>query len=62
MLYTKVYDQTIQDDYAAAMTRLQARSESSLDWDLWGPTIEAVFQTEAETIATPELSTVVNCM
>jgi site-specific recombinase XerD len=31
MLYTKVYDQTIQDDYAAAMTRLQARSESSLD-------------------------------
>jgi hypothetical protein len=62
MLYTKVYDQTIQDDYAAAMARLQARSESSLDWDLWGPTLEAIFQTEAETTAVPKLSTITNCM
>ena len=62
MLYTKVYDQTIQDDYTAAMSRLQARSESSLDWDLWGPTLEAIFQTEAETADVPELSTVANCM
>lgn len=50
MLYTKIYDQTIQDDYTAAMSRLQARSEPSLDWYLWGPTLEAIFQTEAETI------------
>jgi len=62
MLYTAIYDQTLQDDYAAAMARLQARSESSLDWDLWSPTIEAVFQTEAETAGAPGLSTVANCM
>ena len=62
MLYTKVYDQTLQDDYTAAMARLQARSESSLDWDLWGPTIEAIFQTETEMVNAPALSTVVNCM
>ncbi|HID86362.1 MAG TPA: hypothetical protein EYP55_03160, partial [Anaerolineae bacterium] len=62
MLYTAIYDQTLQDDYAAAMARLQARSESSLDWDLWSPTIEAVFQTEAETAGAPGLSTAANCM
>lgn len=62
MLYTKVYDQTIQDDYAAAMACLQARSEPGLDWDLWGPTLEAIFQTEAETTTVPKLSTITNCM
>lgn len=62
MLYTAVYGQTLQNDYAMAMVRLQARSESSPDRDLWGATIEAVFQTETETTDAPELNTVVNCM
>jgi site-specific recombinase XerD len=62
MLYTAVYDQTLRGDYAAAIARLQARSESSPDQDLWGPTIEAVFQTAAETTSAPEPGTIVNCM
>lgn len=62
MLYTAVYDQTLRGDYAAAMARLQTRSESSPDQDLWGPTIEAVFQTETETTDVPEPGTIVNCM
>jgi site-specific recombinase XerD len=62
MLYTAVYDQTLRGDYAAAMARLQARSESSPDQDLWGPTIEAVFQAGTDTTSAPEPSTIVNCM
>jgi hypothetical protein len=48
MLCTAVYDQALRCHYAAAMARLQARLGSSPDRELWGPTIEAVFQTETE--------------
>jgi site-specific recombinase XerD len=62
MVYTAIYDETLQGDYEAAMARLQARSEPGPDWDLWGPTIEAAFQSETETTESSELSTVANCM
>jgi integrase/recombinase XerD len=62
MVYTAIYDETLQGDYEAAMARLQARSESSLDWELWGPAIETAFQSETETTENPELSTAANCM
>ncbi|HID76395.1 MAG TPA: hypothetical protein EYP56_10410, partial [Planctomycetaceae bacterium] len=58
MIYAAIYDETLQSDYEAAMARLQARFETDPDWDLWGPTIEAAFQTEAETAEDPKLSVV----
>lgn len=60
MVYTAIYDETLQGDYEAAMARLQARSTSDPDWDLWGPTVEAAFQTEAETTGDPEPDVVIN--
>jgi site-specific recombinase XerD len=60
MTYAAVHDKTLQRDYEAAMVRLQARSETGPDWDLWGPTIEAAFQTEAETTGNPEPDVVTN--
>ena len=58
MAYTKIHDETLQGDYEAAIACLQARLESSLDWDLWGPAIEAAFQTEATT--TDEIAPITN--
>jgi site-specific recombinase XerD len=62
MVYTAIYDETLQDDYAAAMARLQARSEPSPDRELWGPVVEAAFQTEAQTADHSELTPRANCM
>jgi site-specific recombinase XerD len=62
MRYAALYDQTIRDDYAAAMAQIQSRSESKLDRQLWGPAIEAAFQKEAETVGTPQSEVIVNCM
>jgi len=59
MIYAAIYDETLQSDYAAAMARLQARSATGPDWDLWGPTVEAAFQTEAETTGDPEPDVVI---
>lgn len=62
MVYTAIYDETVQDDYAAAMARLQARSEPNLGQELWGPVVEAAFQTEAQATDYSELTLPANCM
>lgn len=57
MRYVKLYDQTIRTDYETATAVLQGRTESSPNWELWGTTIESVFnvQEDAEAGNIPEL-------
>jgi len=42
MMYVDLYDKNVQQDYQTAMTKLEVGSE--LDWDLWGPTIDAALE------------------
>jgi site-specific recombinase XerD len=57
MRYVKLYDQTIRTDYETATAVLQERTEANPDWEVWGTTIESVFnvQEKTETNNFPEL-------
>ena len=57
MRYVKLYDRTVRTDYQTATAVLQARTEACPDWDLWGATIESVFnvQQDVETNNIPHL-------
>jgi integrase/recombinase XerD len=63
MLYTAIYDQTLQRDYAAAVAHLQAQSQPDANWDPWSPVVEeALARTSTTPTPTPEPVTTANCM
>jgi integrase/recombinase XerD len=44
MQYVALHDETIQQDYQAAMQPLVA--ETVLDWEIWGPAVDAILEQE----------------
>ena len=42
MQYVALYDEKVIHDYQAAMATSQI--ETDLNWSVWGPTVEAIFQ------------------
>lgn len=62
MRYAAIYDQTVRNDYAAAMARTQSCSASEPDWTLWGPAIASAFQTDANPVEVPQSIKTANCM
>ena len=51
MLYVQLYDETIQQHYLAAMATHSVHSVPEPDPDIWGPTLETIFEEPADTQA-----------
>jgi site-specific recombinase XerD len=62
MRYAAIYDQTVRNDYAAAMARTQSRSDLEPDWMLWGPVIASAFESDTNPVEAPQPTKTGNCM
>ncbi len=65
MRYVKLYDRTIRHDYQVAMTILQAQESGNLVEDVWGSTIDSIFnvqEVEQVPVFTNESAPIINCM